>query len=509
MKATTIFKLLEAGDFGDFDQNEKKTFTGLASKNTFVSEIRGLLHVIGSILHEYEAANKSDDTDHYRLRTLYRRLLSRWFREHYETIKDAATSLSKHGSALKRISRIPIFSQPYETSPFTKSQGFWMLHDNIPQALRQLNEPQLSKDYIDSFNKMISFVKQFVILDGGSESYYTVKNYESLPKIGETGKVYFVKSNKTKYKWDGKTYNETDEHVSTRINDQSDNFIFNVMDPDYHEKIAQHTGLVGDQTNQFDQEISKTMESLKPHERAFIKKILVQVPLIDKQKRMDIATSFVALDDSARSTLIKSISSFKHPEIQFEKFEEFMKFNNTPKMGASTKNENINVLLLNTLNNDMKSKNNYFDPKEKYDLLLKMTREQLAFSYEDVINKFNSLDMAVQGIIIKKLKTTSRSLTYEMNDALIQRGVIEDPNSPKPITNPTEMVGKLDKKYRALGHILLVNTPKDKRMEVMTHFADLPNDAKDKIVDAIANTDPSMAFPTFVNELNKLKKSTP
>ena len=95
-----------------------------------------------------------------------------------------------------------------------------------------------------------------------------------------------------------------------------------------------------------------------------------------------------------------------------------------------------------------------------------------------------------------------------MNDMLIQRGVSEDPNKPVPITNPTQMVGKLDKKYRALGNILLVNTPKDKKMEVMTHFASLPDAIKDKIVDAIAKTDPSMAFPTFINELRKLKKST-
>lgn len=506
MKATTIFKLLEAGEFGDFDKNEKKTFTGLASKTTFVSEMRGLLHVIGSIVHEYQKANQTDSIEHYNLRTLYRRILSRWFREHYETVKDAATSLSKQGSALKRISRIPIFSQPYETSPFTKSQGFWMLHDNIPQALRQLNEPQLSEDYIKTFNEMISYIKQFVILDGGSERFYTVKTYKELPVLGEVGKVYYVKSNKTKYKWDGKTYTETDDHVSTRVNDESDNFIFNVMDPDYHEKLAQHTGSVGDQTNQFDIEIVKTLATLKPHERAFIKRILALIPLDKKVQRMDIADQFVALQPEARTQLIKSLNNVTNDDLLLTKFEEFMKWDNTP--GNSSDSTTVNSLLFDTLRNDMKSKNNHFDPNEKYDLLLAMTHEHLIPSYVDVINKFNTLDTSIQGIIIKKLKTTSRSLTIEMNDMLIQRGVSEDPNKPVPITNPTQMVGKLDKKYRALGNILLVNTPKDKKMEVMTHFASLPDAIKDKIVDAIAKTDPSMAFPTFINELRKLKKST-
>lgn len=258
---------------GAFDQVEGKSATFIASSTTFFSEIRSL----SSELHGF---SQSVDRGLYEDPTSYnkqmKRIISRWFAAHSHVIIDAAKPLAKRSSACKRISKIPMFAYKsdyayhQEKQMFSKSDGFWLLHDNIPAACAQLNNPELGKDYITAFNR-------------------------ALESVGKSPK----------------------KDVDPDQPDYFDDFYYNVNQPDYHERLKQTSAAASEQYKQADQTVQATLATLSPVERKALASML-----FDSKNKIGDLHSYMNLSPSFKQRLITILS---HSTNKLQSFYDFLK----------------------------------------------------------------------------------------------------------------------------------------------------------------------------------------
>ena len=279
MKFNQVQTILEADDFHGGNFSERKASTDINAATTFLSEMRQLVTAINGVTHTF---NSGMMPDHSTWKRYYRRTLSKWFDEHYPTVKDAASALAKRGSALKRISKIPVFGHKYDVSPFTKGQGFWMLHDNVPQACHQLGEARVGDDYITAFNTMIKTIEE-----------------------------------------------GTDKKITFDEEDVKDVFYYNVMDPKYHEKLKYDTTFKGDQRIDSDQAVSQVMASFSPRERKILNPVIWE-----SKEKLQTLQYLRRLAPKALDIVISELAKQSTPKLALMKLEELLKSNDLPALPA-------------------------------------------------------------------------------------------------------------------------------------------------------------------------------
>lgn len=260
--------LLEAiNDTGSFDEIQGKSATFIASTTTFTSEIRSLIAELHGFAQTVDKGLYEDPTSYNKQ---MKRIISRWFSAHGHVIIDAAKPLAKRSSACKRISRIPMFAYKSESSPFKKSDGFWMLHDNIPAACTQLNHSELGQDYVTAFNR-------------------------ALEAVGKSPK----------------------KDVDPDQPDDFDDFYYNVNQPDYHERLKQSTTVAGEQYKQADQAVQSTLATLSSVERKALGSML-----FDSKNKLSDLHSYMNLSPSYKQRLITILSRSTN---KLQSFYDFLK----------------------------------------------------------------------------------------------------------------------------------------------------------------------------------------
>lgn len=352
MKFNQVQTILEADDFHGGNFSERKTSTDINVATTFLSEMRQLVSVINEITHTY---NSGSLTDHSVWKRYYRKTLSRWFAEHYPIVKDAASALAKRGSALKRISRIPVYGQKYDVSPFTKGQGYWMLHDNVPQACLQLGEARVGEDYIAAFNRMMK-----TIAEGTQTS--------ALDNV-----------------------DQSDENF--------DSFFFDVKDPNYHEKLKDHTTLKGDQKIDSDQAVSQIMASFSPKERKILNPVIWE-----SKEKLQTLQYLRKLSQKAIDIIIDQISRQSTPKLALMKLEELLKTNDLPALPVPPSKQADSVI--------NQSPKNPRDPKallqslkpEEIQQIVRALRVSKSRDKTDELYKFSKLSQSEKDALIQSME---------------------------------------------------------------------------------------------------------
>ncbi|MCB1712047.1 MAG: hypothetical protein KDH96_06120 [Candidatus Riesia sp.] len=162
-------------------------------ESKYEHNIMDLISMINTyILPEYQ--HTSAQTFEYK-RRLYKKLLTQWFTKNFPDLKSNATKIAnaKKSSSFKRIIKIPTFAQKSSSTPFSRSEGFWALHDNIPSSLYQINKPKLAQLYKDTFLQLGQQVAKLYDTYGDTTNFKTVESIEDLPRPGIPDVVYNVK----------------------------------------------------------------------------------------------------------------------------------------------------------------------------------------------------------------------------------------------------------------------------------------------------------------------------
>jgi len=212
--------------------------------------IRDLIAMINTyILPEYN--NVTPQTFEYK-RRLYKKLLTQWFSEKYPDLKQNAADIAKekNNTTFKRISRIPMFAQKNNSTPFTRSEGFWALHDNIPASLYQINKPETAQMYKDTFIELGKRVAKLYDMYGDTTNFKTVQSIDKLPKPGIPGIVYNVKyssnddlSSKRYFVYDDIDIKDMDTNLPTKtkyVKASPNDYYNNIVNVNTYEDLPQH-----------------------------------------------------------------------------------------------------------------------------------------------------------------------------------------------------------------------------------------------------------------------------
>lgn len=258
---------------GAFDQVEGKSATFIASSTTFFSEIRSLSSELHGFSQTVDRGLYEDPTSYNKQ---MKRIISRWFAAHSHVIIDAAKPLAKRSSACKRISKIPMFAYKsdyayhQEKQMFLKSDGFWLLHDNIPAACAQLNNPELGQDYITAFNR-------------------------ALEAVGKSPK----------------------KEVDLNQPDDFDDFYYNVNQPDYHERLKQTSATASEQYKQADQAVHHVLSNLPTK----VRNILAPM-LFDSKNKLGDLHSYMNLTPNDQQKLLAILARSTN---KLQSFYDFLK----------------------------------------------------------------------------------------------------------------------------------------------------------------------------------------
>lgn len=259
--------LMEAiNNTGDFDEIQGRSATFIASTTTFTSEIRSLIAELHGFAQTVDKGLYEDPTSYNKQ---MKRIISRWFAAHGHVIIDAAKPLAKRSAGCKRISRIPMFAYKSESSPFKKSDGFWMLHDNIPTACTQLGHSELGQDYITAFNRALEAVGKSPKKDNGDQP------------------------------------------------DDFDDFYYNVNQPDYHERLKQSTTVAGEQYKQADQAVQHVLSNLPTNVRDILAPML-----FDSKNKLGDLHSYMNLTPNYQQKLLAILARSTN---KLQSFYDFLK----------------------------------------------------------------------------------------------------------------------------------------------------------------------------------------
>jgi len=171
-----------------------KPFSSDKTKNEekYVYNIMDLIHVIKSdILPQIQ--NVTPQTYDFK-RRLYKKILTDWFSANFSDLKgNVRTVLEyKKSGTFERILKIPLFMQKNSNTPFSRSEGFWALHDLIPSTLYQLNRPDIAESYKQVILEMARHVAEMYDRYSDDTNFQTVNSVDKLPQPGTPGVVYNV-----------------------------------------------------------------------------------------------------------------------------------------------------------------------------------------------------------------------------------------------------------------------------------------------------------------------------
>ncbi len=162
------------------------------SEKKYAFNIMDLIHVIETEILPI-ISDVTPQTFEYKRRA-YKKILTNWFSANISDIKDNARSILKlkKSNTIQRVVNIPLFMQKNARTPFSRSEGFWALHDLIPSTLNQINKPEIADSYKKVILKMANLVAEMYDRYGDTTNFQTVQSVDKLPKPGDPDVVYNV-----------------------------------------------------------------------------------------------------------------------------------------------------------------------------------------------------------------------------------------------------------------------------------------------------------------------------
>ena len=527
MKLNTITTFLREADYDGIQPVENNRSTSLASKGTFISMIRGLVGVIADMNKTYQTSiagltdNKqtpvADDDDdqstkdslpdnsnnlsfkYYTLSRLYQRNLTKWFNENYSQIKDTASAIYKGYKlpAFKRIANIPISGLKYDVATITRNQGFWMLHNEIPKACEQLDEQQLASIYIKQFNEMMSYVKLL------NDEFNT------------------------------SDYNKFDDNE-----DQDFEFVNDIMDPNYHEKLYQ-------QRQQEHEQYLQTRSTA--HQIAYDKLLPVlrkeiltvfnktsgtkigpqpttsHIPdfykfIVDQNDQLDIINGLSNLNEIAQFNIYKEVSKQTTPQLKLQKLYEmllsdvsttrisftlqeklqnkikdikkYISMNPTQKTEFTDDND-LYKKLYTTIQNfpDTFNKNKKIETLKSF--IDKIPSDIMTFILDNIV-KLDPTDQDQAFNEARALKSITAQANY-VYDYINKRGLRDtgtfspqrNKDNKSDSNNPTTLLQQVEQQHRKTLHNFLPKVPKEQRLSFLRKLISLSPNIRASVINQI------------------------
>lgn len=502
--------LFEATNSGAYDGY--KEGNNDSRKDIYTGLIKDLIKTINDKILDVMGPNgdgiTSDNFEY--IRRMYKKELTMWFSRHYADVKSAASTLADLTGAgvFRRIKNIPVFAQKssaVEKAPFSKSQGFWMLHDNIPASLGMIGETQTAAQYKSTIQEMGKILAAAYDKFGNTENFVRAPTMLDFPEYKDPSKLYYSTDNDQVYKVEKDEYVPASEEDLSRYQDQGiyDDFVQKIKDPQYFEKIKNSGLIKRDQINTINQTSKSFSTEILPELKDAINKIFNE-PIYDKSTlltsptaKLELFAQVKRLPTSTQQLILSSINTKPTVKSKFYELKHYLASKDYEVIGQDQNYNEVQNKIAQQYKEDLADRGSVVWADKKHQLLQSLLNQVPYSTTVDAVSQFldklNNMGYAQQ--------TLFRHLNPNLKPTEAMRQIIDQINQRQgnnssdntAANNPLTLISKFPKSHRSTLDQFLRNASKEqlptaKRIGFLTKLLSLPEQQQAKIVDIISKS---------------------